>query len=268
MTVETHNDVSSSNTESTAYSDALNEVIEISAKVPVKDQENSWGEGDLNIDVLGAAEEYEDLRRELSRVSSTHRVNTRYSSIEEDCDDFDLTDFLQSTAKAIQEAAIKPKRIGITFKNLTVVGDNVSHIYMPDCSTPFKKIGKLLNPLTWVRKSTSKVGPNNDDDGRVILHNINGFCKDGEMVFVLGRPGAGCSTLLRVLANQHKQYKRITGEVSYGGIYPEEFVKRYVGEVAYNPEDDFHFPTLTVQETIDFALKCKTPGNLLPNDTK
>ncbi|ORX81260.1 hypothetical protein K493DRAFT_320718 [Basidiobolus meristosporus CBS 931.73] len=231
---------------------------------------NNWGEGEPDIDVLGATGEYEDLRRELSRISTIHRVTTAHSSSEatleegQGGDDFDLDDFLRSVAQKNEQADIKQKRIGLTFKNLTVVGDKVGKIYAPDCGTPFVGIANLFNPFAWKKKEK----PAGDDEGRVILHEIDGFCKDGEMIFVLGRPGAGCSTLLRVLANERKQYKKITGEVSYGGISAEEFSKKYVGEVAYNPEDDFHFPTLTVKETMDFALKCKTPGKRLPDETK
>ncbi len=47
-----------------------------------------------------------------------------------------------------------------------------------------------------------------------ILHNITGFCKDSEMLLVLGRPGSGCSTFLRVLANQRETYKAVSGYIS------------------------------------------------------
>jgi ATP-binding cassette subfamily G (WHITE) protein 2 (SNQ2) len=46
--------------------------------------------------------------------------------------------------------------------------------------------------------------------------------------------------------------------VSYGGIPAEEQVKKYRGEVNYNEEDDQHFPSLTVQQTLEFSLLNKT----------
>eukprot|EP01132_Coremiostelium_polycephalum_P010385 gene10385-12755_t len=87
------------------------------------------------------------------------------------------------------------------------------------------------------------------------------------MLLVLGRPGAGCSTLLRVISNQRASYVDVTGQVNYGGI-PAEKWKRFRGEAIYTPEEDVHFPTLTVRETLDFTLKCKTPGNRLPDEKK
>jgi ABC-type multidrug transport system ATPase subunit len=56
-----------------------------------------------------------------------------------------------------------------------------------------------------------KVSKGTDFD---ILHNLTGFCKHGEMLLVLGRPGAGCSTFLRVIANQRDTYKAVTGIIN------------------------------------------------------
>lgn len=44
----------------------------------------------------------------------------------------------------------------------------------------------------------------------------------------------------------------------YGGIAAEEQAKHYRGEVNYNEEDDQHFPSLTVEQTLDFSLLNKT----------
>ncbi|KAK9764073.1 ATP-binding cassette transporter snq2 [Basidiobolus ranarum] len=267
-TYSTDDDGNSTHSNGTTVSDLFDGSKEKVSSAHYHNQKDDWGEGEPNIDVLGATGEYEDLRRELSRISTVHRITTVQSSedtLETDHEeDFDLNDFLQSVLVKNADADIKQKRIGVTFKNLTVVGDKIGKIYAPDCSTPFRMFVNLFNPSAWGNKNRIA----SDNEGRVLLREIDGFCRDGEMVFVLGRPGSGCSTLLRVLSNERKQYKRITGEVSYGGISAEEFNKKYVGEVAYNPEDDFHFPTLTVKETMNFALKCKTPGKRLPDETK
>lgn len=54
---------------------------------------------------------------------------------------------------------------------------------------------------------------------------------------------------------------------SYGGLSASEFSK-YHGEAIYIPEEDTHFPTLTLKETLTFALRCKTPGVRLPDETR
>ena len=63
------------------------------------------------------------------------------------------------------------------------------------------------------------------------------------MLLVLGRPGAGCTSLLKVLANARGSYTDIDGDVSYGGIDPKTFEKYYRGQVVYNEEEDQHYPT-------------------------
>ncbi|KAJ2796367.1 ATP-binding cassette transporter snq2, partial [Coemansia guatemalensis] len=102
---------------------------------------------------------------------------------------------------------------------------------------------------------------------RQLIHGVSGEVKEGEMLLVLGRPGSGCSTLLRVLGNHRKTYTKIDGTVSYGGLSPKEVLRHYRGEVAYNQEDDMHFPTLTVRKTLDFAIKCRTPSRQVLRDS-
>lgn len=81
---------------------------------------------------------------------------------------------------------------------------------------------------------------------RNLINDFSGVIRDGEMLLVLGRPGSGCSTFLKVIANKRAGYAGVEGDVSYGGIPAEEQIKKYRGEVNYNEEDDQHFPTLTV----------------------
>ena len=93
-----------------------------------------------------------------------------------------------------------------------------------------------------------------------ILRNFRGVVKPGEMVLVLGRPGSGCTTFLKVIANQRFGYTAVNGEVLYGPFDAQTFEKKYRGEAVYNLEDDIHHPTLTVGQTLGFALDLKTPG--------
>lgn len=87
-------------------------------------------------------------------------------------------------------------------------------------------------------------------------------------MLVLGRPGSGCSTMLKILANVRGAYTKVDGEVSYGGIDARYFAKHYRGQVVYNEEEDQHYPTLTTKQTLQFALRCKTPGDRLPDTTQ
>lgn len=69
-----------------------------------------------------------------------------------------------------------------------------------------------------------------------ILKNFRGVAKPGEMVLVLGRPGSGCTTFLKVMANQRYGYTKVDGEVMYGSFGADTFGKRFRGEAVYNQE--------------------------------
>ena len=56
------------------------------------------------------------------------------------------------------------------------------------------------------------------------------------MVLVLGAPGSGCTTFLKVIANERGTYTNVTGDVQYAGISHSEMLKYYKGEVVYNQE--------------------------------
>jgi ABC-type multidrug transport system ATPase subunit len=93
---------------------------------------------------------------------------------------------------------------------------------------------------------------------RDLISDFSGVVRDGEMLLVLGKPGSGCSTFLKAIANKREGFAGVEGHVSYGGIPAEEQRKNYRGEVNYNEEDDQHFPSLTVEQTLDFSLLNKT----------
>ena len=77
-----------------------------------------------------------------------------------------------------------------------------------------------------------------------------------------------CTSFLKTIANNRFGFLSVNGDVSYGGIPAREMGKRYRGEVVYNQEDDVHAATLTVAQTLLFALKVKTPGKLLPGKSR
>ncbi|KAJ2834477.1 ATP-binding cassette transporter snq2 [Coemansia furcata] len=172
---------------------------------------------------------------------------------------FDLKAWLRGRQTA--EGPPFAKRFGLVFNSLDVYGANVSNKHISTLVTPFYKLIKSSYRGFGLIQLLSGAG-----NKRQLLHNISGEVKEGELLLVLGRPGSGCSTLLRVLGNHRKTYTRIDGQVSYGGLSPKEVSKHYRGEVAYNQEDDMHFPTLTVRKTLEFAIQCKTPSRQVLSD--
>ena len=76
---------------------------------------------------------------------------------------------------------------------------------------------------------------------------------------VLGNPGSGCSTFLRTIGNDHTSFLGVKGSIDYSGLSPDDVLRQCRGLVSYVPEDDVHLPTLTVRQTLEFALQTKTP---------
>lgn len=148
------------------------------------------------------------------------------------------------------------KRVGVVYRNLTVKGvgstaslvrtvpDAVIGTFGPDL---YRNVTKLFPSLQFRKPPT-----------RTLIHDFTGCVRDGEMMLVLGRPGAGCSTFLKAITNNRESFAAVEGDVSYGGIDAKRQQKMYRGEVNYNPEDDIHHATLNVWQTLTFALLNKT----------
>jgi ABC-type multidrug transport system ATPase subunit len=81
------------------------------------------------------------------------------------------------------------------------------------------------------------------------------------MLLVLGRPGAGCTSLLKILANRRLGYAEVEGDVKYGTMDHKQ-AKQYRGQIVMNTEEELFFPTLTVGQTMDFATRMKVPFNV------
>lgn len=95
---------------------------------------------------------------------------------------------------------------------------------------------------------------------RYLLKDFSGVVKPGEMMLVVGRPGSGCSTFLKILAGHREGYAGVEGMVKYGALQPGKDFSLYKSEVIFNSEEDLHDPNLLVGHTMDFALQMCTPS--------
>ncbi|KAJ7261720.1 ABC-2 type transporter-domain-containing protein [Mycena haematopus] len=148
----------------------------------------------------------------------------------------------------MEEAHIERRELGVVFQDLRVVGLGASVSYQPT-------LGSTLNPLFILERIKALRHP----PLRTILNGFSGVVRPGEMLLVLGRPGSGCSTLLKTLANQTDEYHSVSGSVHYDALSPEDIQAHYRGDVLYCAEDDVHFPTLTVEQTLRFAARLRAP---------
>ncbi|GME24594.1 ABC transporter-like protein [Neofusicoccum parvum] len=203
---------------------------------------------------------------DLFRVLSRRRTNQSARSISTTADDPEHLEeqeeidrlmsrmFGQSRQESSEEE--KTRHLGVIFKNLTVKGMGVGAALQPTTGDTF------LNPFRFIKNLFAK-GPKQaagKPPVRTLIDDFSGCVKPGEMLLVLGRPGAGCSTFLKVIGNQRFGFESIDGDVTYGGTPAHDMGKKYRSEVLYNPEEDLHYATLSVKNTLSFALKTRTPG--------
>ncbi|EAS31144.3 ABC transporter [Coccidioides immitis RS] len=218
------------------------------------------------VDVQRAEEEFAQLSKQLTGISERAKRLSRQQSnrldekTPEDIETstegepFDLETTLRGSRTAEADAGIRPKRIGVIWDGLTVRGiGGVRNIVrtFPNAVVDFFNVPQTIMHILGLGRKGKEFE---------ILKNFKGVAKPGEMVLVLGKPSAGCTTFLKVIANQRFGYTGVDGEVRYGPFDASAFAKRFRGEAVYNQEDDVHHPTLTVGQTLGFALDTKTPG--------
>jgi len=156
----------------------------------------------------------------------------------------------------------KTRHVGVVFRDLTVKGLGLGAALQPSVGDIFLGLPRFLRKLftKGPKAATAKLAV------RELLSDFNGCIKPGEMLLVLGKPGSGCSTFLKVLGNQRFGYEDVQGDVTYGGTDAKKMAKDFRGEVLYNPENDLHYATLSVKQTLEFALKTRTPGKESRNE--
>ena len=206
--------------------------------------------------------------QELRQIASLHRSKTgttvgdqlerkdTLAGISEDdprldpeSSEFDIYIWARALMRAMDEDGIKMARASCAFKNLNVSGSGNALSLQADVASV------LLAPLRLNEYFNFGQKPQ-----KQILRDFEGVVKSGEMLIVLGRPGSGCSTLLKTLCGE------LTGlgldknsTIHYSGIPLDRMMKEFKGETAYNQEVDKHFPHLTVGETLTFAAAARTP---------
>lgn len=91
---------------------------------------------------------------------------------------------------------------------------------------------------------------------KFLIQNFNGVLKSGEMAFVVGRPGAGCTTFLKAVTNVRDGYAGVDGEVQFGSMDAKQ-AQKYPGQIIFNQEDDTHFP-VRPQTFSDLSACCRS----------
>ncbi|KAI5963215.1 SNQ2 [Candida pseudojiufengensis] len=188
----------------------------------------------------------DSISKEISR-----QITNKEGDFQLKLDEFNLLRILSNFVYFSKKQGIKLRNSGVTFKDLCVYGTDESFAIVPTV------LDLLKGPIGIIQKIIASARTQD----KKILNNLNGIAKPGEMVLVLGRPGAGCTTFLKSLTGtDFDLYKKIDGDIRYDGLPQKEMIHKFKNDLVYNPELDVHFPHLTVDETITFAIACKTPN--------
>lgn len=148
------------------------------------------------------------------------------------------------------QAGYNSRKLGVTWNNLTVKGISAEAAVNENTLSQFNALGRLIRH----RKEESL---------QTILDKTHGCVKPGEMLLVLGRPGSGCTTLLKMLSNKRAGFHSIDGDISFGSLNHDE-AKGFRGQIIMNSEEETFFPTLKVGQTMTCATRSKVPSHL-PN---
>ena len=118
------------------------------------------------------------------------------------------TKSFKSHLDILQANGIAIKQAGFAFRNLSVCGRQSSLSIQAD-------VGSILSApfCPWDYLNIKSRSPHR------ILENFDGFLNAGELLLVLGRPGAGCSTFLKTVSGQMSGLELVKGSsINYSGI--------------------------------------------------
>ncbi|TVY80888.1 ZEB2-regulated ABC transporter [Lachnellula suecica] len=143
-----------------------------------------------------------------------------------------------------QRQEIDRLRLGVSFQDLECHGFTTSTTFQRSVVSY-----ALAFPRLFARLFSSQLPQ------RVqILSNLDGCVKPGEILLVLGRPGSGCSSFLKVLSGDtHGIHIGESSKINYAGISYDQMQRDFKGDSIYVAELDKHFPELTLGQTLTFA---------------
>jgi ABC-type multidrug transport system ATPase subunit/ABC-type multidrug transport system permease subunit len=204
----------------------------------------------------GALQNEDDVFRVLSRRRTTGTSGSATAEEEEPAEIERLMSRMFGHARQEHGEEERMRHSGVIFRDLTVKGVGLGASLQPTVGDIFLGLPRTIRNLIKGGPKAATAKP----PVRELISHFDGCVRPGELLLVLGRPGAGCSTFLKAFCNQRYGFEAVEGNVTYGGTSAKDVAKHFRGEVIYNPEDDLHYPTLTVKRTLSFALQTRTPG--------
>ncbi|KAF2761450.1 ATP-binding cassette transporter ABC1 [Pseudovirgaria hyperparasitica] len=187
----------------------------------------------------------------LSRTNTVSGLEDNDPVLDPNSKSFDLGKWIRKFMQHFEAEGVTPKRTGVLYRNLNVSGTGSAVQLQGTVGSILMAPLRLGELLSFGKK-----------EHKQILQNFDGVVKSGELLIVLGRPGSGCSTLLKTMTGQlHGLELDPASTIHYNGIDQKQMIKEFRGETIYNQEVDRHFPHLTVGQTLEFAASARTPSH-------
>lgn len=197
----------------------------------------------------------------MSQVPGINPIEEIDPRLDPNLDHFDLRFWVKNIYKLarLDPEYYKPAQLAVSFRDLRAIGISADF----DTQATFANV--VPNKFKkWILGNNKKFVEKFD-----ILKPMDGLFRPGELTVVLGRPGAGCSTFLKLVAAQLDGFEiDENSKISYDGLSQNDIMTNFRGEVVYCAESESHFPHLTVGETLDFAARLRTPKNRPPGTSR
>ncbi|UPK97200.1 hypothetical protein LCI18_008135 [Fusarium solani-melongenae] len=174
------------------------------------------------------------------------------SPLNPNSENFSAREWAKSIVELVNQDGHAFRHAGVCFQNLNVYGFGEASDYQGDVANVWLSAGSLVSRLTGSGRSRID-----------ILRGFDGVVRNGEMLVVLGPPGAGCSTTLKTIAGElNGIYVDDGSYFNYQGMTAKEMHSHHRGEAIYTAEVDVHFPQLSVGDTLTFAARARQPRQL------
>lgn len=156
---------------------------------------------------------------EVERKDTLEDVELGDPVLDPTSDQFDHYKWARMMLKMMDKQGVSlRKSTGVVFQNLNISGSGAALQYQ-------NNVGSV--PLAPFRPQ-EYLSFGHSVPQKQILRNFDGVLQSGELLIVLGRPGSGCSTLLKSLSGQLHGLKVGEGsDVQYNGIPMEKMHKEF-----------------------------------------
>jgi ATP-binding cassette subfamily G (WHITE) protein 2 (PDR) len=176
-----------------------------------------------------------ELRRVITgfshRYSGSHEdglpeFRTDHPTLDPKSPEFDIHQWLRAFIGSFQTTGVSNHKTSVIFKDLSVYGTGAALQVQQTVGTVISAPLRLGEFFSFAKPQPKR-----------ILHSFHGILKSGELLVVLGRPGSGCSTLLKTICGEmHGISLGEQSVVHYDGVPQQTMITEFKGEAAYNQE--------------------------------